>query len=79
MLYEIQSDTMMFEIDRTAIVDISVGDDLRPKGFSKGLYTWTQQDSQFMESNPDARVFLKVRKTTGNDYKGIGIMVIPEE
>ena len=78
MLYEIQSDTMMFEIDRTAIVDISVGDSLWPKGFSKGLYTWTQQDSQFIESNPDARVFLKVQKTSGSDYKGIGIMVIPE-
>ena len=79
MIYEIQNDTMMFEIDRREIVDISVGDFLQPKGFPKGLYTWTDQDSQFIETNPDARLFLKVQKLSDNNYKGIGIMMIPEE
>lgn len=79
MTYEIQTDTIMFEIDRTEIVDISVGDFLQPKGFPKGLYTWTEQDSQFIESNPDARVFLKVKRISDSNYKGIGIMMIPEE
>ena len=78
MVYEIESNTLLFEIDRTEIVDISVGDTVQAKDFPKGKYTWAKQDSQFLESNPDARLFLKIQKAADNTYKGIGIMIIPE-
>jgi hypothetical protein len=60
MVYEIGSSTMLFEIDRTAIVDISVG------------------DTVFMESNPDAKVFLKLKRDAKGTYEAAGITVITE-
>lgn len=79
MTYEIQNDTLLFEIDRTEIVDISVGDLLQPKGFPKSVYAWSEQDSQFVEANPDARLFLKIQKIADDHYKGVGIVMMPEE
>jgi len=78
MTYNIESNTLFFEIERTSIIDISVGDTLQPKGFSKCEYIWSDQDAQFLESNPDARIFLKVKRNDGDSYKGVGIMVIPD-
>ncbi len=78
MVYEIGSSTMLFEIDRTAIVDISVGDTVHAKGFHEAQYTWKQQDSQFMESNPDAKVFLKLKRDANGTYEAAGITVITE-
>lgn len=75
MVYEIKTNTTLFEIDRTKIVDISDGDVLQ---FPQGQYTWTKQDSQFVESNPDAKLFLEVQQSpNSNTYKGIGLMVVP--
>lgn len=79
MVYELESNTVLFEIDRTAIVDISIGDTLKVCCLSDATYTWTKQDSQFMESNPDSRLFIKFRKGKGNTFEGTGVTVFPEE
>jgi len=77
MVYEIKSNTTLFEIDRAEIVDISVGDMLQTKAFPQCQYTWTQQDSQFVESNPDAKVYLQIEHSSDNTYKHAGLMVVP--
>lgn len=76
MVYEIKSNTTLFEIDRTEIMDISVGDVLQAKSFPQCQYTWTPQDSQFVESNPDAKLFLQIERSK-DAYKGVGLMVVP--
>jgi hypothetical protein len=78
MTYEITSNMMLFEMDRTAIADIAIGDTLRAQDLPDAEYTWTLHDSQFLESNPDARLFLKVQKLSDKQYKGMGVMIIPE-
>jgi hypothetical protein len=80
MVYELESNTVLFEIDRTAIVDISTGDELKVSCLADATYTWTEQDSQFMESNPDARLFIKFQKGgKDNRFEGIGVTVFPQE
>jgi hypothetical protein len=79
MVYELESNTVLFEIDRTAIVDISIGDKLQVCCLSDATYTWTEQDSQFMESNPDARLFISFKKNKDNTFQGTGVTVFPEE
>jgi hypothetical protein len=78
MTYEIKSNTMLFEMDRTAIADIAIGDVLKAQDLPDTEYTWTLHDSQFLESNPDARLFLKVQKVPGKNYRGVGVMIIPD-
>ena len=79
MMYQVEDNTIMFEIDRRKIADITPGDTLKTNVLSIGEYVWTEHDSQFVESNPDAHLFLKVRKDGGNNYKGLGVIVIPAE
>lgn len=79
MVYELESNTVLFEIDRTAIVDISIGDTLKVCCLSDATYTWTEQDSQFMESNPDARLFIKFQKSKDNTFEGTGVTIFPQE
>ncbi len=79
MVYELESDTVLFEIDRTAIVDISIGDKLKVCCLSDATYTWTEQDSQFTESNPDARLFIKFRINKDKTFEGAGVTVFPQE
>ena len=78
MVYELESNVILFEIDRTAIVDISTGDTIKACCLSDAEYTWTEQDAQFLESNPDARVFIKFSKEQGNKFQGLGLTVFPE-
>jgi hypothetical protein len=79
MKYQVQDDTILFEIDRRLIADITPGDVLETQGFPGGNYTWTGQDSQFMESNPEANVYLRLEKASGNNYVGKGILIMPTE
>lgn len=79
MVYELKENILLIEIDRTVIVDISPGDVLQPGCLPSASYTWTEQDSQFMESNPDARIFIKFEKNEENQFHGIGVMVVPQE
>jgi hypothetical protein len=79
MVYTLESNTLLFEIDRAAIVDISIGDVIKVACLQNASYTWTEQDSQFMESNPDARVFIKLEKTDGKNFNGVGVTVFPQE
>jgi hypothetical protein len=79
MEYTLESNVLLFEIDRAEIVDISTGDVINISCLPEASYTWTDQDSQFMESNPDARVFVKLEKLEGNKFKGVGVTVFPQE
>ncbi|HLT75528.1 MAG TPA: hypothetical protein VKZ68_10585 [Ohtaekwangia sp.] len=79
MTYELGSNTVLFEIDRTALVDISAGDTVKVCCLSNAVYQWTEQDAQFMESNPDARLFIKFEHSGDNVFKGVGVTVIPQE
>jgi hypothetical protein len=78
MVYEIGSNTMLFEVDRASIIDISVGDIIHARGFHDAPYTWKQQDSQFIESNPDAKVFLKIRRDTDGTCEAAGVTIVTE-
>jgi hypothetical protein len=77
MKYQIDSDIILVEVDRSAIVDISPGDQLESENL-KSSYTWTEQDMQFLESNPDARIFLKFAKSADSCI-GKGVVVLPQE
>ena len=72
MVYELESNVILFEIDRTAIVDISTGDGAVDRAHV------AEQDAQFLESNPDARLFIKFSKEQGNKFQGLGLTVFPE-
>ena len=78
MKYQVQDNTILFEIDRRQIADIAPGDVLEAANFPGGTYTWTEQDSQFMESNPEANVYLRLAANSGN-YVGKGIAILPAE
>jgi hypothetical protein len=78
MIYQVEDNTVLFELDRRKIADISPGDILKTSSFP-GEYIWTEHDAQFVESNPEAHLFLKIRKESGDEFQGLGIVVIPEE
>jgi len=78
MTYSLEESTLLFEIDRRKITDIMPGDVLEATGFPAGQYTWTEQDSQFVENNPGANVFLKLQKAE-RDYESTGILILPED
>ncbi len=79
MTYELGSNTVLFELDRTALVDISVGDSVKACCLEDAIYQWTEQDAQFMENNPDARLFIRFERAADNTFKGMGVTVIPQE
>jgi hypothetical protein len=78
MNYQIDSDFILIELDRTAIVDISIGDQLDAASLN-AFHIWTDQDMQFVESNPDARIFIRFEKASDNSFKGKGLIVVPHE
>jgi hypothetical protein len=77
MKYQIDSEYILIELDRSAIVDISPGDELESSNL-EARYTWSEQDAQFMESNPDAKIFLKFEKAS-EGFKGSGVVVVGQE
>jgi hypothetical protein len=78
MKYEVLDNKILFEIDRIRIADIAPGDSLDAQLFPGATYTWTEQDSQFMESNPEAGLYLKLEKNASG-YVGKGIAIFPAE
>ena len=76
MIYKIEGKTMLFAIDRTQIIDISVGDTLQINGLQGASHVWTEHDSEFMENNPDDDIFLQIERTAENKYKSVGIVLM---
>ena len=68
MLYQIKSETLLIKIDRAMILDISTGDEISVEGLGGGKYRWKDQDSQFIESNPDAEIFLRIERSGEGVY-----------
>jgi hypothetical protein len=79
MQYEIEPTALLYEIDRTKIVDVAIGDTLIIQGYQQLEHTWTEQDMQFMENNPDAPIFLKFQKKNGGQLVGHGVTVLTED
>jgi hypothetical protein len=78
MTYTVDSNFILVELDRTTIVDISAGDTIEVASIG-ATYTWAEQDMQFLESNPDARIFLKFEKAEDKKFNGHGLAVMPQE
>lgn len=76
MVYQLKNNSILVEIDRTSIMDITPGDVVEPDTLQGAQHTWTEQDSQFVESNPDARLFIQFIKS-GSGFKGEGILPVP--
>lgn len=75
MTYSIEGKSMLFAVDRIKIVDIAVGDILEIKGLPGARHVWTEHDSEFMENNPDADLYLEVERGASNTFKPKGIIV----
>ena len=77
MKYTINTDIILVELNRSEIMDINPGDELEFESLNS-TYAWNEQDMQFLESNPDARIFLKFEKTA-EACTGKGVVVLPQE
>jgi hypothetical protein len=75
MVYQLEGDAFLFEIDRSKIIDISPGDTISIKGFKDLHYTWTSQDSEFLENNPDDSIFIRVGYDVTGSFKAHGIQL----
>ena len=75
MTYELNSSHMLLTIDRIEIIDISVNDVLAAKAFPGAQYEWTEQDSDFVENNPDDDIFLEIEKLGEKGFKATGIIL----
>ena len=78
MHYQVKSGTVLVRIDRALILDISNGDEITIDGLDVDSYKWREQDSQFVESNPDADIFLRLEKNREGSYRPRCIEVRPE-
>jgi len=80
MIYEIGTKELLVQIDRSKILDITVGDTLEVSGFSNAKYEWTEHDQQLVESNPDAEISLKIERDQKKDnYTAKGLIVRERE
>lgn len=69
MIYKIDGNQVLVQIDRSKIIDINVGDTIQISGLSSARYNWTEHDRQLMETNPDADLILKMeRKAQDGSY-----------
>lgn len=75
MTYELDGSNMLLTINRTEIIDISVDDIIAIKGLPGARYVWTEQDSDFVENNPDDDIFLRIERVDGEDFKATGIVL----
>lgn len=66
---------MLFAINRTEILDISVNDIIAVEGFPGASHVWTEHDSEFVENNPDDDIFLQIERVTENNFKAKGIVL----
>lgn len=76
MTYEIDHSEVLVQVDRSRIIDINVGDTIQVNGLSGPGYSWTTQDQQLLESNPDADVLLRMeRNPSGPAYQALGLVI----
>jgi hypothetical protein len=75
MTYQIDGNSMLFLINRADIIDISVNDILDVKGLPGAKHSWTEQDAEFVENNPDDDIFLEIERVSENQYKDKGIVL----
>lgn len=75
MTYQLNGSDLLFAINRTDIVDITPDDVISVEGFPGIHYVWTNQDSDFVENNPDDDIFLQVERVGNNDFKAKGILL----
>jgi hypothetical protein len=75
MTYRLNGKSILFEIKRAEIIDISVDDVIAVEGFPGVEYVWTEQDGEFLENNPDDDIFLKIERIDGKNFKGTGILL----
>jgi hypothetical protein len=74
MTYELKGNKMLFAINRSDILDISVNDVITIGGFPDASYVWTDHDADFVENNPDDDIFLEIERV-GSKYKASGIVL----
>lgn len=79
MTYELAGSALLFEIDRSRIIDISPGDTITVQGFQDLKHVWTVQDREFIENNPDDDIFIAFKKTADGIYQACGIQLRPVE
>ena len=75
MTYTLDGTQLIFALDRAQILDISANDTIEIEGFEGVSYTWTNHDSEFLENNPDADVYLEVERGSENRYMAKGILL----
>jgi hypothetical protein len=75
MTYQLNGNNMLFAINRTEIIDISVKDIIVVAGFPGARYEWTEHDSEFVENNPDDDIFLQIERVAENNFKATGIVL----
>lgn len=75
MTYELNGSDLLFAINRPDIVDISPDDVISVDGFPGISYVWTNQDSDFVENNPDDDIFLQVERVGNNAFRAKGILL----
>jgi hypothetical protein len=75
MVYQIESGSILLKIDRSLILDITPGDEIEVPGLSDKKYNWKHQDSQFLESNPDAEIFLMFNNAEAEKLRPVEIVI----
>lgn len=75
MTYTLDGSNLLFAIDRTQILDISVRDVITIDGLDGVAYEWTDHDRDFLENNPDADLFLEVERYNTNHFRATGIIL----
>ena len=75
MTYKLDGNKLLLGIPRAEILDISVRDIITVDGFDGARYVWTDHDSDFLENNPDADIFLQIERSQGDAYKATGILL----
>lgn len=75
MNYKLDGAKLLLAIPRSEILDISVKDVITIEGFDGAKYEWTDHDSDFVENNPDADIFLELERTNGDAYRARGILL----
>lgn len=75
MNYKLDGTKLLLPIPREKILDISVKDEITVEGFEGATYVWTDHDSDFVENNPDADLFLEMERRSGKGYNAKGILL----
>jgi hypothetical protein len=79
MVYSIKGDTLLFEVNRSQIIDISPGDTIEVAGLPGASYTWKNHDMEFLENNPDGNIFIRIERIDKNQYNAAKLLVHESE